>query len=56
MLVLEFCCLGTLENNLRDHEKCKQLFMKKKKICLGNEIAKGMSHLVDAGVGVSLLR
>ena len=49
-LMLEFCSLGTLESNLRDGNKRKEMFMKKNRINLANEIAKGMEHLSDAKV------
>ncbi|CAB4042097.1 Fibroblast growth factor receptor 1, partial [Paramuricea clavata] len=47
LLVLEFCSHGTLESNLREDKKSEQMFMKKNKINLANEIAKGMRHLAD---------
>jgi hypothetical protein len=50
--VLEFCSLGTLESNLRDLSKSKEMFKRKDKISLANEIAKGMKHLSDARVNV----
>jgi hypothetical protein len=50
LLVLEFCSLGTLESNLRESNKRKEMFKKKNGINLANEIAKGMEHLSDARV------
>ncbi len=50
LLVFEFCSRGTLESNLRESEKNRQLCMKKTKISLINEIAKGMRHLADSRV------
>ncbi|XP_028394142.1 uncharacterized protein LOC114518358 [Dendronephthya gigantea] len=50
LLVLEFCSRGTLETNLRDNEKIEQLFLKKTKINLANEIANGMAHLTSEGI------
>lgn len=48
--MLEFCSHGTLESNLREDKKSEQMFMKKNKINLANEIAKGMRHLADTRV------
>jgi hypothetical protein len=50
LLVLEFCSHGTLESNLRENKKSEQMFKKKNKINLTNEIAKGMRHLADTRV------
>ena len=50
LLVLEFCSRGTLESNLRESQKNRQLFNTKAKMGLENEIAKGMSHLADSRV------
>jgi hypothetical protein len=55
LLVLEFCSRGTLESNLRDNIKSEQMFLKKKKMQLANEIAKGMRHLSDARVNSLLV-
>ncbi|CAB3994055.1 angiopoietin-1 receptor-like, partial [Paramuricea clavata] len=48
LLVLELCSRGTLENSLREKEKNEQLFLKKTKLTLANEIAEGMRHLADS--------
>ena len=53
--MLEFCSRGTLESNLRDNIKSEQMFLKKKKMQLANEIAKGMRHLSDARVNSLLV-
>jgi hypothetical protein len=50
LLVLELCSRGTLENSLREKEKNEQLFLKKTKLTLANEIAEGMKHLADSRV------
>ena len=50
LLVFEFCAKGTLESNLEESEKNKNLFTKKTKIGLASEIATGMRHLADARV------
>ena len=50
LLVFEFCAKGTLESNLEESEKNKNLFTKKTKIGLASEIATGMKHLADARV------
>ena len=55
LLVLEFCSRGTLESNLRDNIKSEQMFLKKRKMQLANEIAKGMRHLSDARVNSLLV-
>ncbi|XP_028413458.1 titin-like isoform X2 [Dendronephthya gigantea] len=50
LLVLEFCSRGTLESNLREKKKNKQMLTKKTKIQIAKEIAKGMTHLTNSGI------
>ena len=50
LLVLEFCPRGTLESNLRESNKNREMFINKNKISLAREIAKGMRHLADSRV------
>ena len=48
--MLDFCLRGTLESNLRDSSKSKEMFINKTKISLASDIAKGMEYLANSKV------